>query len=268
MHDTLEYFAIDPLYRSFHHDRLTFAMMYEYSERFIMPLSHDEVVHLKKSLLEKMPGDAWRKFANLRLLLAYLFTRPGKKLLFMGMELATPREWNHDASLDWHLLRDPMRASFAKFVETLGALYRAESPLWRDDHSWTGFRWIDVGDRENSVVSYARWDDDKHVVVVLNLTPVPRHRYRVGVPSHARYELALCTDDEQWGGSGADVRRSVDAEPIPYHGHEFSVELLLPPLGALIFVPKESLVVDAIEEDVVIEALPIVAGSPVALIDA
>jgi 1,4-alpha-glucan branching enzyme len=212
-------------------------MMYEYSERFIMPLSHDEVVHLKKSLLEKMPGDQWRKFANLRLLLAYLYTRPGKKLLFMGTELATPVEWNHDQSLDWHLLQDPMRAAFAKYVETLGALYREHSPLWRVDHEWTGFRWIDVGDRQNSVISYARLDGDAHVVVVLNLTPVPRHNYRIGVPAGVRYTVALSSDDEQWGGSGCHEAASVMAEAVPYHGHEWSVELLLPPLGAMILLP-------------------------------
>jgi 1,4-alpha-glucan branching enzyme len=238
MHDTLAYFAVDPLYRAYHHDQLTFAMVYEYSERFIMPLSHDEVVHLKRSLLEKMPGDAWRRFANLRLLLAYLFTRPGKKLLFMGTELATPREWNHDQSLDWHLLDDPMRAAFFAYLETLGALYKAQSPLWRHDHAWTGFRWIDVGDKENSVVSYVRWDGAAHVVTVLNFTPVPRQRYRVGVPSGGVYTLALSTDDERWGGSGFDAATDVVAEAVPFHGHQWSVELSLPPLGALVFVKE------------------------------
>ncbi|MBV9881243.1 MAG: 1,4-alpha-glucan branching protein GlgB [Gemmatirosa sp.] len=240
MHDTLEYFAIDPLYRSHHHDRLTFAMMYEYSERFIMPLSHDEVVHLKGSLLQKMPGDAWQKFANLRLLLAYLFTRPGKKLVFMGTELATPREWNHDQSLDWHLAEEPMRASFGAFVAALGTFYRGSSPLWRHDHDWTGFRWIDVGDRQNSVVSYVRWDGSDHVVVVLNLTPVPRASYRVGVPAGGDYALALSSDDRAFGGSGYGAFDRVAAEAVPFHGHEYSVELTLPPLGALVLVPTEA----------------------------
>src|SRR4029077_11443370 len=182
MHDTLTYFALDPIHRRFHHDQLTFAMLYEYSERFIMPLSHDEVVHLKGSLLNKMPGDHWQKLANLRLLLAYMFTRPGKKLVFMGMELATPNEWNHDQSLDWHLLQAPDRGSFLSYVGRLGQVYRDHSAFWREDPSWEGFQWVDVADRSNSVISYVRRDGDKHAVVVLNLTPVPRESYRVGVP--------------------------------------------------------------------------------------
>jgi 1,4-alpha-glucan branching enzyme len=238
MHDTLKYFSIDPVYRSYHHDQLTFAMMYEYSERFIMPLSHDEVVHLKASLLGKMPGDPWQKFANLRLLLAYMFTRPGKKLLFMGTELATPAEWNHDQSLDWHLLGDPMRQAFDDFMETLGTLYRTHSAFWRHDSDWTGFKWIDVGDRQNSVVSYLRCDGPRHAVVVLNLTPVPRERYRVGVPGKTAYRVALSSDDARFGGSGYGATASVEVQTVPFHGHARSVELTLPPLGAVVLLPE------------------------------
>nr|WP_025412800.1 1,4-alpha-glucan branching protein GlgB [Gemmatirosa kalamazoonensis] len=240
MHDTLKYFSVDPVYRSYHQDQLTFAMMYEYSERFIMPLSHDEVVHLKGSLLQKMPGDPWQKFANLRLLLAYQFTRPGKKLLFMGTELAPGGEWNHDQSLDWHLLGDPMRQSFYRFMEALGALYRDNALFWRRDADWTGFKWIDVGDRQNSVVSYIRCDGPAHAVIVLNLTPVPRERYRIGVPGTHAYRLALSSDDARFGGSGYGQRDRLEVQAVPFHGHEHSVELTLPPLGALVLLPEDA----------------------------
>ena len=237
MHDTLTYFSLDPVHRRFHHDQLTFAMLYEYSERFIMPLSHDEVVHLKGSLFSKMPGDDWQKLANLRLLLTYMFTRPGKKLLFMGTELASWNEWNHDESLDWHLRDEPDRAALEQFVARLATLYRHEPALWRDDASWEGFAWIDVADRENSVVSYARRADGSDVVVVLNLTPVPRERYRVGVPTPGWYERLLSTDDRAWGGSGYGEIAGAIAEPIPFHGHPQSIEISLPPLSALVLAP-------------------------------
>ena len=237
MHDTLEYFSTDPLFRAHRHDQLTFAMMYEYSERFIMPLSHDEVVHLKRSLLGKMPGDAWRRLANLRLLLAYQFTRPGKKLLFMGSELAVPGEWNHDVALPWALMNDPAHAAFGAFVRALGAMYREQSPFWRHDHDPHGFQWVDVADRQNSVVSYVRRDGDDHRLVVLNLTPVPREHYRIGVPGTGAYRLVLSSDDPAFGGSGLPARAEVPADAAPFHGHAQSVELTLPPLAALVYAP-------------------------------
>jgi 1,4-alpha-glucan branching enzyme len=237
MHDTLAYFARDPVHRRFHQDRLTFAMLYEYSERFVMPLSHDEVVHLKGSLLNKMPGDEWQKLANLRLLLTYMFTRPGKKLLFMGVELAPWSEWNHDISLDWHLAEDPRRAAFRKFLTRLATLYRHEPVFWRDDTSWDGFGWIDVADREHSVISYVRRSGNGHAVVILNLTPVPRERYRVGVPTSGWYERLLSSDDESWGGSGHGAFDGVATEPTPFHGYEQSIEITLPPLGAVVLSP-------------------------------
>src|SRR5687768_1092413 len=209
MHDTLSYFQLDPIYRRHHHDQLTFAMMYEHSERFIMPLSHDEVVHLKRSLLYKMPGDQWQQFANLRLLLAYQYTRPGKKLLFMGTELAPTTEWNHDISLDWHLANAPMHGGFHYFMQQLGQLYRDHSPLWQNDSDPHGFAWIDVADRDNSVISYVRRAGDDHVLVVLNLTPVPREHYRIGAPEAGTYIEALSTDDPRFGGSGFGDRKSV-----------------------------------------------------------
>jgi 1,4-alpha-glucan branching enzyme len=208
--------------------------MYEYSEHFIMPLSHDEVVHLKGSLYSKMPGDHWQKLANLRLLLAYMLTRPGKKLLFMGTELATPNEWNHDKSLDWHLLQSPDRGGFAEYVSRLGHLYRDHSAFWREDPSWEGFCWVDVADRSNSVISYVRRDGDRHAVVVLNLTPVPRESYRVGVPDSGTYGKLLSSDDAEWGGSGYGGFDTLETQPSPFHGYQQSVALTLPPLAAVI----------------------------------
>jgi 1,4-alpha-glucan branching enzyme len=237
MHDTLEYMARDPLYRPWHHDQLTFAMMYEYSERFIMPLSHDEVVHLKKSLVDKMPGDVWRKFANLRLLLAYQWTRPGKKLVFMGTEIAPWGEWNHDRSLDWHLMESAPHAGVTRFMAALGKVYGEQPALWCNDHDPHGFQWVDVADRDNSVVSYVRRDGADHVVAVLNFQPAPRERYRVGVPARGTYRCALSTDAAEFWGSGFPVAERFEAEPVPYHGHAQSVELALPPLSALVLVP-------------------------------
>ena len=203
-----------------------------------MPLSHDEVVHLKGSLLSKLPGDEWQRLANLRLLLAYMFTRPGKKLVFMGTELAPWNEWSHEASLDWHLRADPRRAALESFVARLARVYREQPVFWRDDSSWQGFTWIDVADRDNSVVSYVRRAGDDHAVVILNLTPVPRERYRVGVPGSGRYGKLLSTDDTQWGGSGYAAVDAVEAEPAPFHGYAQSVELTLPPLAALLLLPR------------------------------
>ena len=237
MHDTLGYFAKDPIYRRHHHNELTFAMLYEHTERFIMPLSHDEVVHGKGSLLGKMPGDEWQKFANLRLLLGYQFTRPGKKLLFMGTELAPVGEWNHEVSLDWHLGREPYRAGLARFMETLGRLYRDNPCLWESDPDPNGFSWIDCDDRDNSVVSYVRRHEDQFIMVVLNLSPVPRHHYRVGAPASASYRRVLSSDEASYGGSGFETSPTVSADPMPFHGHGQSVSLRLPPLAALLLAP-------------------------------
>jgi 1,4-alpha-glucan branching enzyme len=237
MHDTLGYFAREAVHRRFHHDELTFAMLYEHRERFVNPLSHDEVVHGKRSLLEKMPGDEWQKLANLRLLLAYQYTRPGKQLLFMGTELAPYAEWNHDGSLDWHLGEQPARRGFAHFLATLGAFYQSRSCFWRSDPDADGFAWIDCADRDASVVSFQRRDGDAHVVVVLNLTPVPRPGYRVGVPTHAAYALRLDSDAAEFGGSGHPMPATFSPEPVPWHGHPQSIVVRLPPLGALLLEP-------------------------------
>jgi 1,4-alpha-glucan branching enzyme len=238
MHDTLSYFAVDPVYRSYHQNTITFAMLYEYTERFIMPLSHDEVVHLKRSLLEKMPGDRWQKFANLRLLLAYQYTRPGKKLLFMGTELAPWNEWNHDVSLDWHLAAEPLHGSFGFYMEQLGRLYREHPALWRRDYDPDGFRWIDVADAMNSVISYVRHDGDEHLVIVLNFTPVPREDYRIGVPAAGTYVQLFSSDDRRFGGSEIVTPATVATEPAAFHGYEQSLRLTLPPLGALVLARR------------------------------
>ncbi|HKI96265.1 MAG TPA: 1,4-alpha-glucan branching protein GlgB [Gemmatimonadales bacterium] len=237
MHDTLEYFKHDPVHRRYHHDELTFAMLYEYSERFVMPLSHDEVVHGKGSLLAKMPGDFWQQLANLRLLLAYQYTRPGKPLLFMGTEFAPPGEWSHDRSLDWHLAAEPARAAFGTFVAALGACYAEIPPFWRRDPDPEGYAWIDADDRANSVIAYLRQDGAAHVVVVLNFTPVPRADYRIGLPAEGPYTVRLNSDAPEFGGSGAGSTGTIVTEPVGWHGRARSAVLTLPPLGALILVP-------------------------------
>ncbi|HBZ72374.1 MAG TPA: 1,4-alpha-glucan branching enzyme [Deltaproteobacteria bacterium] len=237
MNDTLTYFEKDPVHRKWHHDTLTFAMLYEYSERFIMPLSHDEVVHGKRSLLQKMPGDLWQKFANLRLLLAYQWTRPGKKLLFMGSELAPDHEWWYEASLDWHLLGDPPRAALVRFIGELGRLYRESPCLWRWDHDPAGFRWIDCGDRISSVLTFERWDGDAHLIAVFNFTPVPRAEYRIGVPTAGTYVRRLSSDDPAFGGSQFWTYERCETAPVPWHGRPQSILLRLPPLGALMLAP-------------------------------
>ncbi len=262
MHDTLDYFRVDPLFRHGAHNQLTFAMMYEYSERFVNPLSHDEVVHLKRSLLEKMPGDMWKKFANLRTLIAYSVLRPGKSLFFMGTELAPHREWNHDASLEWHLLQDPRRVGLMSFMEQLGRLYREHSCFWRRDHEPSGFSWVDVGDREQSIISFVRRDGNQHAVVLLNLTPVPRERYRIGAPARGAYRYALSSDDVNFGGSNFEHEDVVVTEDQPYHGFEQSMLLTLPPLSAIVLLPEAG-TVEGAETVQSVEQLP--AGVQIAV---
>jgi 1,4-alpha-glucan branching enzyme len=234
MHDTLNYFALDPVHRRFHHEWLTFAMMYEYSERFITPLSHDEVVHGKGTLLAKMPGDLWQRFANLRALLAYQYTRPGKPLLFMGAELGSLREWNHDSSLDWHLGDEPLNAGLLRFVADLGRLYRARPEFWREDPDYSGFQWLAADDRDHSVYAYLRRDGSRCVVVLLNLTPVPRPGYQTGAPREGRWSLLLSSDAPQYGGGGYGLVEDVRTEPIPWQHQPASFRVDLPPLGAVV----------------------------------
>ncbi len=240
MHDTLTYFQKDPVYRRFHHHTLTFSLMYAFSENFILPLSHDEVVHGKKSLLEKMPGDRWQKFANLRSLYAYMWAHPGKKLLFMGGELGEWQEWNHDGSLHWNLLEEADHQGVQSLVRDLNRVYRATPALWEVDFEPSGFRWLEANDAANNVVAFARVGDDveQPLVCVLNLSPVPRYDYRVGMPVCCRWSEALNTDATHYSGSGVGNLGAVEAEPVPWHDQPCSALVTLPPLGAVWFVPE------------------------------
>ncbi|MFO7179740.1 MAG: 1,4-alpha-glucan branching protein GlgB [Pseudomonadota bacterium] len=234
MHDTLAFFSKEPIHRKYHVDQLTFAMLYEYTESFINSISHDEVVHGKGALIEKMPGDLWQKLANVRLLLTYQYTRPGKQLVFMGAEFGQHSEWNCDASIDWHLAEEPQRRALMDFIAELGRLYRSTPAFWRSDTHPESFEWIDCSDRENTVLSYLRRDGNDFVVVVLNFTPVPRDNYRIGVPVAGRYVERLSSDDLRFGGSEYETLAVVEADPIPTHGRPYSVKLRIPPLGALV----------------------------------
>ena len=239
MHDTLDYLGVDPLFRGHHHDQLTFAMLYEHTERFVNPLSHDEVVHGKGSLYGKMAGDAWQKLAHLRLLFAYQVTRPGKQLLFMGAELATPWEWDSEGALAWSLLEDPARAGLPRLLGELGRIYHEHPCLWRSDPDPDGFAWISCEDRETSVIAYERRlpGEDDSLVVVLNLTPEPHDDYRLGAPRAGRYRCLLSSDDEHFGGSGYATPDEIETAPKPLHGHDQSLRLVLPPLAALVLEP-------------------------------
>jgi 1,4-alpha-glucan branching enzyme len=237
MHDTLEYARMDPLYRRFHQQKLTFSLLYAFSEKFVLPLSHDEVVHGKLSLLSKMPGDVWRKFANLRALYAYMYAHPGKKLLFMGGEFGQWREWHHDRQLDWELLETPLHAGLSRFVADLNRLYTTERALYEVDFHSDGFQWIDFRDATQSVVALLRRATDASdcVIVVANFTPVPREGYRVGVPAPGRYRQLLNSDAAIYGGSDLGVVESVPSESEPWHGHPHSLLLTLPPLAVVYF---------------------------------
>jgi 1,4-alpha-glucan branching enzyme len=240
MHDTLEYFSTDPIYRKYHQDKLTFRMIYAFHENFIMPLSHDEVVYGKGSLLGKMPGDDWQRFANLRALVGYMYAQPGKKLLFMGGEIGQWREWQHDQSLDWHLLEKPEHAGIQKWIGDLNRSYRSEPALHELDCDPAGFEWIDCRDAESSVVSLLRKarGDDRTVLVICNFTPVPRLNYQVGVPRGGLWRELLNSDAKDYGGSGMGNMGEVEAAPVPAHGRHFSLLLTLPPLSTLFFVSE------------------------------
>ncbi len=237
MNDTLYYLERDPVHRKYHHQSLTFSLIYAFTENFILPLSHDEVVHGKRSLLDKMPGDPWQRFANLRLLHAFQFTHPGKKLGFMGGEFAHGREWDHDASLDWHLLDLEAHRGVQNLVRDLNRLYRSELALYQLDFDWRGFEWIDFHDWESSVVAFLRKAEDaaEFLLVIVNFTPVARSGYRVGVPEPGSYRELLNSDASCYGGSGAGNLGRVEAAPIPSHGHSCSLELTVPPLAAVVF---------------------------------
>jgi 1,4-alpha-glucan branching enzyme len=253
MHDTLDYFANDPIHRKYHHNKITFRSVYAFNENFALPLSHDEVVHGKGSLVNKMPGDVWQKLANLRLLYGYMWAQPGKKLLFMGGEIAQGKEWNHDASLDWHLLDDPGHAGVALWLEDLNRLYKEEPALHEHDCNPEGFEWIDGSDAENCVLVFLRKGTDprRAVIAAFNFTPVIRTNYRFGVPGRGYWKEILNSDASEYGGSGQGNSGGVDAVPIPMHGRTHSLTVTLPPLGVVFFqrdVPEVE-VADEVEEE-------------------
>ena len=240
MHDTLGYFANDPVYRRYHHHELTFSLVYAWNENFVLPLSHDEVVHGKGSLVNKMPGDRWQKLANLRALYAYMWAHPGKKLLFMGGEFAQSDEWNHERSLDWHLLEQGENAGVQALVRELNRVYRDTPALWEVDFSHEGFRWLEANDAQDNVLAFARLarDGDRPLVCVCNLSPVPRREFRVGMPRPGRWVEALNTDSAYYGGSDVGNLGTIEAEGVPWHDQPYSASLTLPPLGVLWLVPE------------------------------
>jgi 1,4-alpha-glucan branching enzyme len=237
MHDTLAYTSQDPVHRKYHHNRLTFRGLYAFTENYVLPLSHDEVVHGKGSLIAKMPGDEWQKFANLRLLFGYQWTQPGKKLLFMGGEFGQWQEWNHDTSLDWHLVESPLHRGLQRWVRDLNTAYRGEPALHELDCEPAGFEWVDCCDSEQSVLSFLRKGraPGEELLVLCNFTPVPRYNYRVGVRQGGRWEEVLNSDAPLYGGSGQGNMGGVLAAPVPSHGRDYALHVTLPPLGMVVF---------------------------------
>lgn len=233
MHDTLNYFQKDPVHRKYHQNEITFSLMYAFTENFMLPLSHDEVVHGKGSLIGRMPGDEWQKFANLRLMLSYMYTHPGTKLLFMGGEFGQTGEWNYNHSLDWYLLQYPVHKGVQTLVKDLNAFYKTEPALYKYAFDHRGFQWIDYSDRENSVIVYQRNSDQKEdlLVVICNLTPAVRYHYRVGVPFRGQWREVFNSDDRKYAGSGLLNEGLLSTSPVKYHGKDFSIVLTLPPLG-------------------------------------
>jgi len=239
MHDMLDYFAMDPVHRKFHQQNITFSMLYAFSENFVLPVSHDEVVHLKRSLLSKMPGDEWRRFANVRAFLSYMFGHPGKKLLFMGSEIGQTEEWNNNVGLPWHLLQWRIHATLQTFVKELNWLYRREPALYEVDDSFTGFEWIDFRDSESSIISFVRFAKDREdfLVFACNFTPVPRKDYRIGVPKAGVYREIFNSDAGMFGGSNMGNGGSATADEVQEHGRPASMAITLPPLGVVVFKP-------------------------------
>ncbi|MBV8053678.1 MAG: alpha amylase C-terminal domain-containing protein, partial [Deltaproteobacteria bacterium] len=236
MHDTLLHFGKDPVHRRFHHNNLTFGIMYAWSENFIMPLSHDEVVYGKRSLIDKMSGDRWQKFANLRSLLGYMWARCGKKLLFMGGEFGQWREWNHDSSLDWHLLDEPDHRGLQRLVRDLNRIYREEPALWEADVEPSGYRWIDANDADDNVIAFMRRaPSNSQIICLCNFSPVVRYEYRVGAPVAGIYREILNTDSTFYGGSNVGNGGTVSADEQPCHGLPFSLTVTLPPLATVWF---------------------------------
>jgi 1,4-alpha-glucan branching enzyme len=236
MHDTLHYFQLDSVHRKYHQNEITFSIMYAFTENFMLPLSHDEVVHGKGSLLGRMPGDEWRRFANLRLLFCYMFTHPGSKLIFMGGEFGQSSEWNHERSLDWHLLEFDVHRGIQSLIRDLNYLYKSEPGLYLHAFDNRGFQWIDYSDRENSVMAFQRQGDEKEhlMIVVCNFTPEVRYHYRIGVPYRGQWKEIFTSDDKKYAGSGVINQGLIGTSPVKYHGRDYSISLTLPPLGITI----------------------------------
>jgi 1,4-alpha-glucan branching enzyme len=237
MNDILAYMEQDPIHRRYHHEKITFSMLYAFTENFILPFSHDEVVHMKKAMLDKMPGDDWQKFANLRALYGYMFTHPGKKLLFMGSEFGQWREWTHEESMDWHLLEYAPHQQLQHWVRDLNHFYRSEGALFEIDSDHHGFEWIDCNDNQSSVISFLRRGKTPgdELLVVCNFTPVPREGYRVGVPHGGYWREVLNSDAAIYGGGNIGNRGGLEARLEPAHGRPCHLNLRIPPLGCLIF---------------------------------
>jgi 1,4-alpha-glucan branching enzyme len=237
MHDMLDYMSLDPIFRTYHQNQITFSLMYAFSENFILPLSHDEVVYGKGSMLRKMPGDEWQKFANLRLLYGTMFGHPGKKLLFMGDEFGQSSEWNHEASLDWNLLQYPFHSGLARWIRDLNTFYRGQPSLHELDFDPAGFEWVDCKDSQRSVISFLRRgrEKDDQTLFVCNFTPVPRWNYRVGVPLEGSWNEVLNSDAPLYGGGGQGNFGGLPAIPLPIHGRPYSLNMTLPPLGIAVF---------------------------------
>jgi 1,4-alpha-glucan branching enzyme len=240
MHDTLNYMSLDPVFRNFHQNEITFSLVYAFAENFVLPFSHDEVVYGKGSMLRKMPGDDWQKFANLRLLYGYMFGHPGKKLLFMGDEFGQRSEWNHDASLEWHLLKEPLHAGLKQWVHDLNILYRGQPLLHEMDFNPASFEWVDCKDSQRSIISFLRCgrNPNERLLFVCNFTPVIRENYRVGVPLDCYWKEMLNSDASLYGGSGQGNFGGLQAAPLPIHGRPFSLNTTLPPLGIVVFQPE------------------------------
>ncbi|MCK4710912.1 MAG: alpha amylase C-terminal domain-containing protein, partial [Gammaproteobacteria bacterium] len=234
MHDTLDYLAKDPVHRHYHHSQLTFGLLYLFSENFVLPFSHDEVVHGKSSMLYKMPGDEWQQFANLRLLYLYMFTYPGKKLLFMGCEFAQGPEWNHDKELDWYVLDYPLHRGMKTLVSDLNYLYKQQLPLHKYDFEPQGFEWVDCNDTDQSVLSYIRRSDDETLIIILNFTPIPRENYRIGVPEAGVYGEIMNSDSEYYAGSNISNGVHIVSDDIAWMNKPASLSITLPPLAGIV----------------------------------
>ena len=239
MNDTLSYVSHDPVHRKYHHDMLTFSMLYAFTENFLLPFSHDEVVHGKQSILNKMPGDEWQKFANLRVLYTYMFSHPGKKLMFMGCEFGQGQEWNSAQILDWYVLDYPVHQGIQKLVTDLNRLYHNSPALYQYEFDWHGFEWIDCHDADQSVMSFLRKSDQETYIVIVNFTPVPHYNYRIGVPYPGSYQEIFNSDSEYYGGSNmGNGDHLIVADNLAWMDKSYSISITVPPLAGIILKPQ------------------------------